>query len=83
MKRLKRILLVTLLLNAVLFACTTSTPEEKKASEVERQRIIDKHYATYTDTIDGCEYIRFDFPRKHAIAHKGNCMNPIHGNLEK
>ena len=27
---------------------------------------------------DGCEYLKFGFGEHATMAHKGNCINPIH-----
>jgi hypothetical protein len=75
---------VLLLLGLVFcMGCETEQDNRQPSRELSEDS---KYYtnAVETYTYEGCEYIVVGMPSRYTWgAHKGNCSNPIHNNINK
>lgn len=71
---------VFLIIPIIIFVITTlvlnSCVEKKDVKQENPKSVEAEHYTIYT--LDGCEYVRFDFGQTSWGGHKGDCSNPIH-----
>lgn len=63
---------IFIMITLVLNSCVENSHTKEK-----NPRVVEvNNYIIYT--LDGCEYVRFNFGQSSWGGHKGNCSNPIH-----